>query len=275
MSEQHEDGRDESREEARREPVFNLPPVVLFLIGTCVLVYIIQDYVLTDQQYSLLLNNAAFIPIRYSGQFELGIAAFTSLFTYAFLHGSVTHLPGSITHLAINMIWLAAFGSPLANRLGTLRFLVFWAVTSLCAVILYYLFKRVEQSLQIDVMDAMQAPLVGASGAISGMMGAAARFGFRIDRRQGKAAFSGAPLPVTICLRSRTVVAFLAIWMLINLLTGLVSFTPGVDGQIAWEAHIGGFLAGFFGIDRFDRKERKDLPPLDPPDETDEPNTSN
>ena len=99
-----------------------------------------------------------------------------------------------------------------------------------------------------------QAPLIGASGAISGMMGAAARFGFRIDRSHGRAAFAGAPLPIVECLRSRSVVTFLAIWMVINLVTGLVGFAPGVDDQIAWEAHVGGFLAGFLGIDWFVRQ---------------------
>lgn len=252
MSESLEPGRD-GQDAAPREPVFNLPPVVLLLIGACVVIYVIQDYVLSPDQYLALLVDAAFIPIRYSGQFALDIAAFTSPLTYAFLHGS-------IAHLAINMIWLAAFGSPLANRLGTFRFLVFWAATSICAAALHYVLHSLDQS-----------PLVGASGAISGMMGAAARFGFRIDRSGGKPAFSGAPLPVLVCLRSRAVVTFLAIWMIINLITGFVSFAPGIDDQIAWEAHIGGFLAGFFGIGLFDRRERRELPPLDPPDELEEP----
>ena len=59
--------------------------------------------------------------------------------------------------------------------------------------------------------------------------------------------------------------------MIINLVTGLVGFAPGVDDQIAWEAHVGGFLAGFLGIDWFVRKEM--LPPLfdEPGDELDEP----
>lgn len=47
---------------------------------------------------------------------------------------------------------------------------------------------------------------------------------------------------------------FLGVWMIINLVTGVVGFAPGVDNQIAWEAHIGGFLAGFLGIRFFDRK---------------------
>ena len=53
--------------------------------------------------------------------------------------------------------------------------------------------------------------------------------------------------------------------MIVNLATGLIGFAPGVDDQIAWEAHIGGFLAGFLGIDWFTR-ERK---PADPFDESD------
>ena len=59
-------------------------------------------------------------------------------------------------------------------------------------------------------------------------------------------------------LGSRSVVTFLGVWMVVNLVTGLVGFTPGVDGQIAWEAHIGGFLVGFFGI-RAVRPARREL----------------
>jgi len=191
-----------------------------------------------------LIPPAAFIPIRYSGQFALDTYAFTSMVTYAFLHGG-------LAHLGINMIWLAAFGSPLANRLGTTRFLGFWVVTGIAAVALHYVLHRFDQS-----------PLVGASGAISGMMGAAARFAFRIDRGAGKPAFAGAVLPVSLVLRSRSTVVFLAVWMVVNLVTGLVGFAPG-DARIAWEAHIGGFLSGFILIGWFTRPLRRpDLPPL-------------
>ena len=140
------------------------------------------------------------------------------------------------------MVWLAAFGSPVANRFGTLWFSLFFAATGLAAVMLFW-----------AVHPLGQEPLVGASGAISGMMGAAARFGFRIDRSSGKAAFAGAPLPITEVFRSRSVMAFLAVWMVINLVTGFFGFALGLDGQIAWEAHIGGFVAGFFGLRAFDR----------------------
>lgn len=224
---------------ARREPAFNLPSIVLVLIGLCVAIHLVRLYLLTVDQDFWLLIRTAFVPIRYSGQFPLDVYAFTSPVTYSLLHGS-------LTHLGVNMIWLAAFGSPLANRLGTARFVLFWVAASVAAAGLHYALHMTDQS-----------PLVGASGAIAGMMGAAARFGFRIDRSTGRAAFGGPVLPVAIVLRSRGVLTFLGVWMIVNLVTGLVGFGPGNESQIAWEAHIGGFLVGFFGIERFDPYRRR------------------
>jgi membrane associated rhomboid family serine protease len=221
---------------APREPLFNLPLVVIALIALCVIVDLVRLYVLDRDQDFLLVVYGAFIPIRYSGQFPLEVVSFTSPITYSLLHGS-------LPHLAINMIWLAAFGSPLANRLGAARFVLFWVAASVAAAALHYVLHMTSQ-----------APLVGASGAISGMMGAAARFGFRIDRSSGQSAFGGPIMPIQSVLRSRGVVSFLAVWMVINLATGLVNFVPGDVSQIAWEAHIGGFIVGFFAIDRFDRR---------------------
>ncbi|MBE1203733.1 rhomboid family intramembrane serine protease [Aminobacter carboxidus] len=220
----------------RREPMFNLPGIVIAIVGACVAIHLSRVYILSPDQDFALLVRTAFIPVRYSGQYALEIWAFTSPLTYAFLHGG-------FAHLIINMVWLAAFGSPLANRLGNIRFSAFFAVTTLAAVALHYV---------LHSNDA--APLVGASGAISGMMGAAARFSFQVDRSQGKPAFAGAPLPIRDVFRSRTALTFLGVWMVINLVTGLVGLTPGDDSQIAWEAHIGGFLAGFLGIRFFDRR---------------------
>lgn len=213
-----------------REPLFNIAPVVIWLIGICVVVHLARVYWLDPQQDFLLLVHAAFIPVRYSGEYAFEIDWLTSPITYAFLHGSVAHL-------GLNMIWLAAFGSPLAGRLGTWPFLLFWVVTGLAAAGLHFVLHPLDP-----------APLIGASGAISGMMGAAARFGFRIDRSKGHAAFGGPVLPVAAVFRSRGAVTFLGVWFAVNLVTGLVGLAPGAGDQIAWEAHIGGFLAGFFGV---------------------------
>lgn len=223
----------------RREPMFNLPGIVIALLVLCTGIHVLRTYVLTAEQDFELIIRAAFVPIRYSGDYVLDVYAFSSPFTYALLHGS-------FAHLAVNMVWMAAFGAPLANRLGTVRFAIFFAVTSLAAAVFFYAIHPLGQS-----------PLVGASGAISGMMGAAARFAFRIDRSSGKGAFAGEPLPMREIVRSRSVVTFLAVWMVINLVTGLAGFVPGEESQIAWEAHIGGFLAGFFGLRLFEAGLRR------------------
>ncbi|WP_315923387.1 rhomboid family intramembrane serine protease [Mesorhizobium sp. SP-1A] len=226
----------EAPRRAEREPVFNMPSVILAVIALCVGVHLVRVYWLTPQQDVALLLRSAFIPVRYSGQYELDLYAFTSPFTYTFLHGGVAHL-------AVNMVWLAAFGTPLANRLGALRFALFFAATGVAAAAFFW-----------AIHPSMEAPLIGASGAISGMMGAAARLGFRIDRSSGKAAFAGAPLPFSEVVRSRAVITFLGVWMVINIVTGVIGLAPGMEDQIAWEAHIGGFLAGFFGLRLFDRR---------------------
>ncbi|MFC6488947.1 rhomboid family intramembrane serine protease [Nitratireductor sp. GCM10026969] len=233
-----DEGRQETDGARRREPVFNLPGVVIALIALCVGVHLIRTLLLSQPADLLVLVHFAFLPLRYTGGYPLDIYALLSPVTYAFLHGSVAHL-------AVNMIWLAAFGSPLANRLGTGRFLLLWTATVLAAVLLHF---------ALHPYDA--APLVGASGAVSGMMGAAARFAFRIDRSTGKPGFAGPVLPLPLVFRSRIAVVFLLVWMVVNLIVGLGSGIGGTP-RIAWEAHIGGFLVGFLGMPFFDRPQRR------------------
>lgn len=218
--------------------MFNVPAVVLAIIALCVGVYLMQTYLLDGRQNQLFLYSASFIPVLYTGEYGFDWFMLSRPFTYAFLHGG-------FAHLAVNMVWLAAFGPPLANRFGALRFAFFFAATGLAAAFFFF-----------AIHPGMQAPLVGASGSISGMMGAAARYGFRMDRSSGRSAFLGEPLPFSQVLRSRNVMSFLAVWMVINLVTGLVGVGAGEASQIAWEAHIGGFLVGFFGVRFFDRPQR-------------------
>lgn len=223
----------------RREPFFNLPGVVIALIAACIGIHVLRIYVLSAEADFEIVVRFAFVPIRYSGEYIIDIFALLGPVTYAFLHAS-------LAHLAVNMVWLAAFGSPLANRVGPLRFLFFWLVTSLAAVGLHYVLHPLDM-----------VPLVGASGAISGMMGAAARFGFHIDRRAGRARFGGPVLPFRAVFTSRGVVVFLAVWLAVNLLMAFGFGTPDGSARIAWEAHIGGFLAGFLLVRLFDLPQRR------------------
>ncbi|MBD0414990.1 rhomboid family intramembrane serine protease [Oryzicola mucosus] len=219
---------------AGKEPIFNMAGVVVAIVAVCLGTQLLRDYVLTARQDIELLVRAAFIPLRYSGLVPLDFYSFSSPFTYTLLHGS-------FMHLLVNMVWLVAFGSPLANRIGVVRFLLFFAATGVAAAALHWV-----------VYPDDNVPLVGASGAIAGMMGAAARFGFQVDRSRQRPAFGGPVLPIAVVLQSRTVVMFLAIWMVVNVATGYYGLVPGMEGTIAWQAHIGGLLAGFFGIRLFD-----------------------
>lgn len=221
---------------AGSEPIFNIPGVVLAFIGICAAVYIFQTYIISEQENYGFMLNFALIPARFSlaGGFFDPAALFT-LISYSFMHGGTAHI-------AVNMIWLAAFGSPLAGRIGTGRMLVFWGFTSIIAGLTHY-----------ALYPESVTPLVGASGAISGMMGAAARYGFRRVGHGRRSEFAGPVLPVGLTLTLKPVLTFVGVWFLINILTGLYS-TGGADlSGIAWEAHIGGFVAGFFGISLLDR----------------------
>ncbi len=223
------------------EPIFNIPGVVIALIGLCAAVYVCQNYILSEQQNYEFMLNFALIPVRFSlaGGFADPVVLFT-LISYSFMHGG-------FAHIAVNMIWLAAFGSPLAGRIGMVRMVIFWIFTSIIAGLTHY-----------AIYPESVSPLVGASGAISGMMGAAARYGFRRIGHGRRSEFAGPVLPVGLTLRLKPVLTFVGVWFLINIITGLYS-TGGADlSGIAWEAHIGGFIAGFFGISLMDRPRSYD-----------------
>lgn len=225
------------------QPVFNIPAIIVAIIAICAGVYVLQYYLLSNNQQIRFLMLFGFIPARFTfadGFFDL--SAWMTTITYSFMHGG-------FAHLAVNIVWLAAFGSPLAGRIGAVRFLSFWALTAIIAAFTHYAFY--SESL---------VPLVGASGAISGMMGAAARFGFhRVtvwgDNGRQIPAFGGALLSIPASLQNRTVLTFVGFWFVINILTGLYSVAPGDLSGIAWEAHIGGFVAGYLAIIWFDRPD--------------------
>jgi membrane associated rhomboid family serine protease len=219
-----------------REPAVNLPAVIVAFMFLCVGIHLLRVFVLTPAQDYELILNGAFFPVRYTGGFDLDVFALTSPITSSLLHGGWMHL-------ALNMVWLAAFGSPLATRIGALRFVLFWCFAAVAALCLHFAAHP----------DGV-APVIGASGAISGMMGAAARFGFRIDRSRRLPVFAGQRLRLVEALRLRQVAIFLGVWLAINFAAGAGLDLSGSDGSIAWEAHIGGMIAGLLGIGLFDRR---------------------
>ena len=157
-------------------------------------------------------------------------------------------------HLIFNTLWLAAFGSAVAWRFGTVRFLGFSAVGAVAGA-----------ALHLALHPTGVVPLVGASAAISAHMAGAARFAFAgpgpLIGFQGAGAGRLSPAGAA-ARRWRSATAgcltFLGVWFGTNLLFGLFGGDGGLtSGAIAWEAHIGGFVAGLLFFPVFDPVPRR------------------
>lgn len=219
-----------------RQPIFNVPRVVLGLLVAFVAVHVVRTYFLDEEGQLWALVNLAFIPGRYFGAdgVDLGAvpgAGVWSFVTYGFLHATWGHL-------IINAVALAAFASPLAFRFGTGRFLAFSAIASVAGALAH-----------LALHSGDYAPLVGASAAISAHMAGAARFLF-LGQGRGIPSYYAPAASLRDVFSDRRTVVFLASWFAINILTGVLG--SGLGGTIAWEAHIGGFLAGLLLFPAFD-----------------------
>lgn len=235
-----------------REPLFNLPTVIVALLGVLALIHGVREWFLTPDQDILVLLDFSFIPARYDaspvpgGVFPGGAGADVwSFVTYALLHGSWMHL-------AINAVWLMAFGSPLARRFGSVRFLAFFAVTAAAGA-----------AMHLVTNSGSIAPMVGASASISGAMAATMRFAFQrggplgLWRSTDDAAFRVPALSLSGVFSDPRVLLFVGVWFGINILFGLWSSPlTGSDEVVAWQAHIGGFLAGLLLFSWFDPAAR-------------------
>ena len=219
-----------------RERIFNLPAVIVWCGGAIVLLHLAR-LLLSDEADIALIYAMSFIPARYG---ELGVLlpggvaarSWTPL-TYALLHADGVHL-------SVNMFWMAAFGSAVARRLGAMRFIVLSVAATLAGALAHLLSYPGDEGV-----------MIGASGAVSGMTAAAARFAFMpggplgTGRGQSDAFHMPAP-PLRAVLGNRNTLIFIAVWFAINIIFGVQgALLPGVEGAIAWQAHIGGFIAGF------------------------------
>jgi membrane associated rhomboid family serine protease len=227
--------------------MLNVPPVVTALLAAFGIIHAVRAWILSPQADFEFLLLFAFVPARYDPAVVAqgvpgGLAAQIWTFvTYALIHGDVMHL-------GINAVWLLAFGSAVARRFGALRFLLFFAVTAAAGAAAH---------LAVNFGEAVL--MVGASAAISGCMAAATRFAFQRGgplgpwRAHESQAYHVQAAPLRVALTNRLVVVFLLVWFGLNILLGLGSLSPaGEDREIAWQAHIGGFLAGLILFRWFD-----------------------
>jgi membrane associated rhomboid family serine protease len=242
-----------------REPIFNVPAVVVGTVAVLVGVHAFRVLVLTPAEDTRFLLTFAFIPARYGtdpmvqaslpGGFGADLWTF---FTYAFLHAD-------LLHIGLNLAWLVPFATALARRFGAWRYVLFMLVTAAAGAF-----------AQLISDPGTQVPMIGASAAISGAMAAALRFVFQPNGpleswRDGAGdgeAYRVAAMSLLATFRDIRFLLFLVAWIGLNALFGLgaVSFGLEPGQQVAWQAHIGGFLAGLLLFTPFDRaSSRREL----------------
>lgn len=238
-------------EEEESPPAINAPRIVVVLLGLLLAIHVLRTF-LSESTDILLLLWFSFIPARYGGgdpsipaeMLPGGLGAdIWTFFTHALLHGDWVHL-------AMNSLFLLAFGSAVARRVSAASFVLFCGLCAAAGAAAMLIFNW-----------GLLVPVIGASGAVAGVFAAAMRLLY-----SGQAIRTGgAERPVASLRRflaSPGVLVFIAVWLVLNYAFGVGS-TPLVaeDSRVAWEAHIGGFVAGLVLFGLFDRagEQRSDL----------------
>lgn len=202
----------------RKEPAFNAPLMAVILPLLMIGCYALQISGGPDVNQLLVASFGLTPLLLRQGNFEL-------LFTHIFLHGSWTHV-------LFNAAACLIFATPVIRALGkgigaTLSFFAFFFLCGMAAGLGFCLLNL-----------SSNVPVVGASGAIYGLIGASSRIG-------GQRGVSGGIVPLT----NSRVLSSGAVWIGINLATALLPFLPGGQGVvIAWQAHIAGYLFGVLVI---------------------------
>ena len=213
-----------------REPFLNAPPTVLWLIGLLLISHAARVFLPGNLPDDILVEYAL-TPARYAAAFarsgspEGVLGLLVPFISYMFLHGD-------FTHVGINSLWLLVFGPIVARRLGTLRFLLFFLLCGIAAAFVH-----------LSVYWGSPMQVVGASGAVSGLMAAGMRILYgRLYADPGELA------PIF----SKPILGFSAVWIIANVVTGILRIGTSDDlTLIAWVAHLGGFFAGLVMIGPF------------------------
>jgi membrane associated rhomboid family serine protease len=201
-------------------PRLRFPAVTLLLIAVNVLVFVYQLYLGPEAGRDLVLAAGAipyeivnWVDIRPRNLLPLPGSIFTSMF----LHGGWMHLIG-------NMWFLWIFGDNVEERLGTIRFVIFYLLAGVVGAL-----------AQAFSSPGSQIPMVGASGAIAGVLG-----GYLMLYPHAKVVTFVA-IPFLWHLRDVAAWVFLGLWF-------IGQFLIGHNSGVAWMAHVGGFLAGLGAV---------------------------
>ena len=196
-------------------PTKNFPIVTIIFIASNTVIFIYQT-ILPTESFAIFKNHGL-IPAHLM---DSPINAYPTIYSSMFLHSGIGHLAG-------NMLYLWIFGNNIEDVLGKFKFIIFYMICGTIASI-----GHIVTDLHSEI------PMVGASGAISGILG-----GYLIlfpFTRVKTLVFLG----FLITIIRIPAIILLIIWILIQIFSGIVTD----DSGIAWFAHIGGFVAGMLLI---------------------------
>jgi len=220
-------------------PIRRVPIMTVILIAANVLVFLYEQ-TLSARGFQRLVVQYGVTPLRFTDGTITASDALT-VFTSMFLHDGWLHIGG-------NMLYLWIFGNNIEDRLGALRFVVFYFLGGLAAA-----------ALQVAIDPSSRIPMIGASGAIAGVLGAYIVL-YPRARVQTLIFFF-----IFIQVVNIPAAILLGWWFLLQLFNAFVSIES--SGGVAFFAHIGGFIAGAILIRVFTIGRRPDdwwRPPSDP-----------
>ncbi|MEJ7556600.1 MAG: rhomboid family intramembrane serine protease [Aquificaceae bacterium] len=197
-------------------PHRSFPVVNLSIILICSLVWL-YEVSLSEEEFNLFIYHYGLVPANLLERPQ-------TLLTHMFLHGSWLHIIG-------NMWFLWVFGDNVEDRLGKLRYLLFYIISGLGAAFI--------QMFVSFIFGGANIPMVGASGAISGVLGA---YMWMFPHARILALV---PILFFLTFMELPAVFFIGLWILIQIINGLITLPLAGFGGVAWFAHIGGFVVGY------------------------------
>jgi membrane associated rhomboid family serine protease len=203
-------------------PSRTVPIVNYILIAANLVVFLFE--LSLDADLEKFIYNFGVVPASIMNDFNMmsiGVGTIFPFISSMFLHGGWMHLIG-------NMLFLYIFGDNIEDKFGHIRYFLFYILAGVSAAI-----------LQTIMFPESTVPMVGASGAIAGVLGA---YVFLFPRAK---VVTLIPIFILFQIVELPAFLFLGIWFAMQIFSGIFSLGIGADaGGIAWWAHIGGFLAG-------------------------------
>ena len=213
-------------------PTYRTPIVTYSIIAICVIVFILE---ISSSSYNngRLFYSYGLIPAVFTGQATLpaeiaGLPSELTLLSSMFMHGGFMHLIG-------NMLYMWIFADNIEDEIGPIRFIIFYLLAGIAAAL-----------TQVYLNTSSTIPMIGASGAIGGVLGA-----YIVNHPKAKVLVL-IPLGFFSQIIKIPALYVLGFWFVLQFINSSLSSSTG--GGVAYGAHIGGFIFGVISILFFNKK---------------------